>query len=53
MGHLEEHHGSHGAWKIRKGTTGVGVAQHCNAYLWHLVGTERNIHNAVAAYTIA
>ena len=46
VGHLEEHRGDHGALKIRKGTTGVGLVPHYNACLWRLVRMEHNIHNA-------
>ena len=47
MGHLEEHRPGLVAWLIPVGTIGVGLAQHCNAYLLHLVGMDHNIHTAL------
>ena len=47
MGHLEEHRGNHGAWRIHEATTWVGWVPHCNASWWCLVDMEDSTHNAL------
>ena len=47
VGHLEEHRGGHGAWRIHHATIGVGWVPHCNASWWRMVDIEDNNHNAL------
>ena len=47
MGHLVEHRGDHGEWRIHMGTTGVGWVPHCSACWWRRVDMEDSTHDAL------
>ena len=47
MGHLVEHRGDHGEWRIHMGTTGVGWVPRCSAYWWCRVDMEDSTQDAL------